>query len=434
MGKGSYQHAWTGNEIVGMDRSALIQSSCPFVVNWYSKRHWRERNDAMHAGLSRIGSSIALILFLCAAAASPAHARQFPSDKVLKDNGLKRPSGATWILVSEAVVLKDVKKASNLATQLKGAQQQQRELEMGDQNPQVLIDNYRQQIDWLGQSISAYDEELARLGPPAGIRAADIQYNLLVNERNAIIGEQRRLSNLINNLSDQRGQFREMKQQFNSEVARVRESYMQAVTDSREAVGKINAKYAELNGNAEASQALKDLSKSIKIQQKLGPSKDLANATKWLARLEGSVQSETVALQRENGVDHVDVMLNGKGPIRMVFDTGAGPTTLSAAVASQLNLKATGRTVSLVVADGTKVMAKEMIIRSVTVGRLTVRDVTCVVMPKDKGDVNPLLGQSFLQRFDFKYTQGAGRLVLTKVEPDESAAIPGKGNGSRKKR
>jgi clan AA aspartic protease (TIGR02281 family) len=257
---------------------------------------------------------------------------------------------------------------------------------------------------------------------------------LLVDERNAIIGEQRWLSNLINNLSDQRGQFRDMKQQFNAEVTRIREAYTQAVTDSREAVDKITAQYAQLSANDDVAKALKDLSESSKIQHKLGPSKDLTKVIQWLTKLEGSVQSETVELHREHGVDHVDVMLNGKGPFQMVFDTGAGPTTLPAAVAAQLNLKPTGRTVPLVVADGTKVLAKEMIIRSVTVGRLTVKDVTCVVMPKDKGDVSPLLGQSFLQRFDFKYTHGSGRLVLTKVEPDEPAGAPGKGSGTRKRR
>jgi clan AA aspartic protease (TIGR02281 family) len=127
-------------------------------------------------------------------------------------------------------------------------------------------------------------------------------------------------------------------------------------------------------------------------------------------------------------------MLNGKGPVRMVFDTGAGPTTLSAEIASRFGLKPTGRTVECVVADGTKVTAKEMIIRTMKVGRLTVKDVTCVVMPKEKGDVAPLLGQSFLQRFDFKYTQGSGRLVLTKVEPDEPATPPAKRKGPKKKR
>jgi predicted aspartyl protease len=128
-------------------------------------------------------------------------------------------------------------------------------------------------------------------------------------------------------------------------------------------------------------------------------------------------------------------MLNGKGPILMVFDTGAGPTILPAAVAAQSNLKPTGRTVSCVVANGTTVMAKQMIVRSVTVGRLTVKDVTCVVMPADRVNIVPLLGQSSLERFDFKYKQGSGRLALTKVEPaGEAAVTPGKGGGGRKKR
>jgi hypothetical protein len=65
---------------------------------------------------------------------------------------------------------------------------------------------------------------------------------------------------------------------------------------------------------------------------------------------------------------------------------------------------------------------------------LTVKDVICVVMPKDKRDVAPLLGQSFLQRFDFKYTQGSGRLVLNKVEPDKPAMPSGNSKSTRKKR
>jgi hypothetical protein len=75
-----------------------------------------------------------------------------------------------------------------------------------------------------------------------------------------------------------------------------------------------------------------------------------------------------------------------------------------------------------------------MVIRTARIGRLNVKDVTCVVMPKEKGDVAPLLGQSILSRFDFKYTQGSGRLVLTKVEPDEPAAPQKKAGATTKKR
>jgi clan AA aspartic protease (TIGR02281 family) len=238
---------------------------------------------------------------------------------------------------------------------------------------------------------------------------------------------------MISTLNNQTGQFEELKKQFNAEVAQTRESFMQAVGDLRKSVDEATANYAELDGKEEVTKALKDLSASARIKQKLGPSKEFSNAIKWLARSEGSVQKETVELHREKGVDHVDVMINGKGPVRMVFDTGAGPTTLSAQQATEFGLKPTGRTVQCQVADGTKVTAKEMIIRTMRVGKLAVKDVTCVVMPKEKAEVTPLLGQSFLQRFDYKYTQGTGTLVLTKVEPDEPAGTPGKGKGSKKR-
>ena len=267
-----------------------------------------------------------------------------------------------------------------------------------------------------------------------GNRAVDIYHNMLVQERNSLVQEQRRLSSLINNLANQRGQFRELKQQFNGEVARLRETYMEAVSDLRKSVDEITAKYAELSDKEEVTKALKDLSITLKSKQKLGPSKDLTSAISWLAKLEGSVQTETVELHREHGVDHVDVMLNGKKLVRMVFDTGAGLTTLSAELASQLALRPTGRMVQCETADGTKVMAKEMVIRTASVGRLTVKDVICVVMPKDKEDVSPLLGRSFLDRFDLKYTQGSGRLVLTKVEPEEPVGNPGKGKVPRRQR
>jgi clan AA aspartic protease (TIGR02281 family) len=210
---------------------------------------------------------------------------------------------------------------------------------------------------------------------------------------------------------------------------------MQSVENLRKSIDGIAAKYAELSENDEVSKALKAISQASRIQQKLGPSKELASAVRGIKRFESSVQSDTVTHYRKHGVDHVDVMLNSHGPVRMVFDTGAGPTTISAALAAQLGLRSTGRMVPCVVADGTAVMAKEMVIRSVEVGRLKVKDVACVVMPKEKGDVAPLLGQSFLQRFDYKYTQGAGRLVLTKVEPDEPVAAPGgKAKASTRKR
>jgi clan AA aspartic protease (TIGR02281 family) len=388
----------------------------------------------MQAALNRASWFVSVIVLAGLAGTALSHAKEQEPADVLKNQGLKRSSGTIWVVAGEPGFLKDARRALALSRQLQIAQQQQQALETGNQNPQVLINNYRQQIEALDQTIAAYDQQLDSMGPTGGNQAAIVYRNMVVQERNTFVTEQNRLRRVINSLADQRGQFQDLKKQFNAEVAQVRESYMQAVSGLRTAADEITSKYAEAGKNEEIAKALKDLSASSRIKQKLGPSKDFTSALKWLGKFEGSVQSDTIELHRDGGVDHVDVMLNGKGPVRMVFDTGAGPTTLSAEVASRMNLKPTDRTMDLVVADGSKVTAKVMIIRTVTLGRLTVKDVTCAVMPKEKGEIAPLLGQSILQRFDYKYTQGSGRLVLNKVEPDEPAAPSGKVKGSKKKR
>ncbi len=240
--------------------------------------------------IKRISQGIGVSVIVMASATALARPDDGTSAELLKSKGLARTRGSTWVLGSEALVLKDARTAKALSTQLRSAQEQQRALDLGNQNPQSIIDNYRQQIAWLDQRISAYDQELANLGPAGGSQVANVYHNLLVQERNGLVTEQRRLNTLIGNIADQRGQFQELKQQFNSEVARLRKSTMESVSDLRKSVDEIKAKYAEVAATESVSKALKDLSATTKIQQKLGPSKDLANAIKWLERFESSLQ------------------------------------------------------------------------------------------------------------------------------------------------
>ena len=103
----------------------------------------------------------------------------------------------------------------------------------------------------LDQRIAAYDQELANLGPTGGNQNAAVYHNLLINERNAIVTEQRRMNNVINNLANQRGQFREMKQQFDADVARSREMYLQTIEDVKKAVEAVTSQYADLGARPE---------------------------------------------------------------------------------------------------------------------------------------------------------------------------------------
>src|SRR5262249_47563736 len=184
------------------------------------------------------------------------------------------------------------------------------------------------------------------------------------------------------------------------------------------------AKYQALGKLPEVTSALEAFSASSKSKQRLGPSKALSDAIKLLAKSEGSVKSETIKLRRDNDVFHVTAMINGKVPAQMVFDTGAGITTISGNLAARLGLKPspTDRKITLKTADGTEVEARQIKLKSVRVGKFTVNDVECAVMPEGKGDVDSLLGQSFFKQFEVKFSHEAGTLALKRLEPADPAA------------
>jgi methyl-accepting chemotaxis protein len=206
--------------------------------------------------------------------------------QVLKNYGLERQRGSTssWSLAVEADVLKKFRVAKGLGEQLAAAQEAQQQLAMGGQDPRGMIDALQGQIDLGDARIAEIDQQLASLGPSVGNVTVDNWHNLLVQERNAIVGQQRRLATMIGNLARQGGGFEQQKWEFNGEVGRLRDSYRQAVDELRRSVDKILKNYAKLDKDAEVTKALADLSASTRSKQKLGPSRELQGVLKWLDR------------------------------------------------------------------------------------------------------------------------------------------------------
>ena len=68
------------------------------------------------------------------------------------------------------------------------------------------------------------------------------------------------------------------------------------------------------------------------------------------------------------------------------------------------------------VADGSEVEVHRGVIPTVRVGKFIIKDVECSVMPADRTNVAPLLGQSFLRHFTYKSSADSGTLVLSKVD------------------
>ena len=378
----------------------------------------------------RAGRSIGLTVLLAAVASAAAQGQdtapaELTPQAVLKSHNLER-SGTTWILLSaEKNVLKDLADARAIYRQIEEGMMRQQELEMGAQGRNNDIQDLREQSNILSQQIAAINQQLnALVAPPGGNNFVNQQRNQLSQQNNILVVQRDQVVNMLNALQEQnKDQGQDQKLQLNAEVAQSREKYMQAVLDLRKSVDELTAKYDELAKNPEVIKALEALSASTKSKQRLGPSAKMRDAIKLLEKAERSVQSETIELHRENGVFHVYASL-GKVPTKMIFDTGASLTTISPKLASRigLKLKTADPTVRLTTADGTVVEAKRLVIPSVRVGKFTIQNVECAVMPAEKGDVDPLLGQTFFKHFKVEFSAEAGRLSLKKLDTDGDGA------------
>ena len=362
---------------------------------------------------------IALSGAATALAQVPAPASGRPED-VLASHGLKR-SGTTWVLADETTVLKNLRDARDLYHQAESGLMQQYQLESNRQERKDSIEQLRIQGEMLTQRMEALNQQLYDLvPPPGGNYYVQMQRDQVAREHHLLAIQLNRVNNELNRLREQ-SKDQDQKSQIDGEAAHSREKYMDAVLELRKSVDNVLAKYASLAKNADVQKALDTLSATTKNKHKLGPSKALNEAIKKLEKSEGAVKSESIELHRENGVDHVYATL-GKVPAKMVFDTGAGLTTISSVLAKKIGLKPRpgDQTIELKTADGTTIKAKQMTIPSVRVSKFTIANVECAVMPEEKGDVDPLLGQSFFKHFKVEYSPEGRTLRLKRLETTES--------------
>jgi aspartyl protease family protein len=363
---------------------------------------------------------LALLDSKAARSQDPAQADAAPSE-VLRDLGLTR-SGTTWVLAEEKTVLKDLRDARDLYRQFAEGVMGQQELAFGAQNRQATVLQLREQTEFMGQQIAQLDQQLEALNYPGAGGLVQQQRNQISQQRNQIVAANNRAVNQLNTLQEQaKDPEQDLRFQLNAEVDTSREKYMQAVFDLRKSVDDVLAKYNGLEKNPKVIKALADLSASTKNKHKLGPSKALQDAMKVLGKAEASVQTGTIELRKENGVFHLTATL-GKVPTKMVFDTGAGLTTISSSLAKKIGLKPrpTDEKIQLKTADGTLVEGKKMTIPLVRVNKFAIQNVECAVMPEEKGDVDPLLGQSFFKHFKVEFSAEAAKLSLKRVEAENA--------------
>ncbi|MHB1559718.1 MAG: TIGR02281 family clan AA aspartic protease [Isosphaeraceae bacterium] len=378
-------------------------------------------------GRPRAGAGLVLaVTLLVAAGLAPSGSARTtrqdapsPAD-VLKARGLKQV-GSTYVLPVEGEIQKKTSELKALHNHLLQAARHRSELERQAADGQAQVREMLARRVVLNQQMSALDQQIRAL-PPGNLQVL-AQRNELVAERNQAAMAYNGLADGINLLRTSPAGDPAARDRLAAELSRRREAFIQAVLDLRQTVDAAQKSYAALAADDAVKTAIAAAGRSAKTKPRLGPSPQFASNIKLLERAEQSVMTDAVNLHKRGGVFWVDATFNGKVVRPMVFDTGAGLTTIPSDLAAEIGIKP-GPTDPVVVcetADGTKVEARQVTIPTMRVGRFTVNGVAAAVMPPGKGNIAPLLGQSFHRHFTYKFTPESGSLVMSRVEGLEPA-------------
>jgi clan AA aspartic protease (TIGR02281 family) len=133
-------------------------------------------------------------------------------------------------------------------------------------------------------------------------------------------------------------------------------------------------------------------------------------------------QPKRIEVSEEKGHIFVNAILNKKVNVRLMMDTGASLILITNKVAKELGINTTyihKRMLKMELADGRKVDAQFISLKSVSVQGVEVTDVDAAVLLEDIGDIafkDGLLGMSFLNKFNFKVDQNNKQLILEKLQ------------------
>ena len=321
------------------------------------------------------------------------------TDKELLAQGLVK-SGTLYVLPAETEVLAQMPELRKLKKEADDEKRAHKSSSMRISNARTIISTSKKE----------YTQLEGRLGLTTNVQA----HNRIVLRMNALVAKMNDTTLVLQDLEDDA-------KKLSSDAGVSYVDQVQAAGDKADAVSK---KYEELARNSSLKSALALLG----VGYALGPSVDFASAAADLVKWRSEIDSEAIPMTEDHGTFTVSALLNGES-FNLTVDVGASSMMLPSEIADKLKVTPGPKDpiIKMKVADGRIIEGQEIVLKSVRVGRFTIKDVECVVLPqKSEKEVGGLLGNSFLGHFVVKMDQKAGQLHLTETEPEKKAAATAK--------
>lgn len=360
--------------------------------------------------MKRVGFSLAdvfataiIALFcLCLFASRPSAARgkentdADAATQTLKEKGLRK-LGSYFSLPGEVEVKRSLREIELLKKKLG---ESQRDLDDADEQVEK---KRRLTIEYLQQR----RELRARIARASSVKA----HNQLVNASNE-------LGDRIN-LMQQDDSSEKAAKAARAAHETLQAEYVQKLLEARKLYDHVAEKYADLKTDSEVSASIEAFNKTVAKPCKLGPGPTFAALGRKLKKIEDTVLSESIDLRKGGGnLWIVPVVFNDGKAQTMAIDTGASIISLPWDVAAAIGMtpSPSDERMQVSMADGRIVTATRKMAGKVRVGKFTVENVECAVMPQELTQAAPLLGLSFFKHFTFKIDTANAKLVMSKVE------------------
>ncbi|NLS92609.1 MAG: hypothetical protein GXX96_10660 [Planctomycetaceae bacterium] len=210
------------------------------------------------------------------------------------------------------------------------------------------------------------------------------------------------------------------------EAAQTRATFLEAVGKLRTLVVDIIAKYEESAKEDDVAAAVAAMNEALPGTYVLGESRTLAASIRELEKLQEHIDSDSIPLRSVAGRLVVSAVINDKHNYDMIVDAGSSLVVLPLAIAGQcgIEVKESDQNARLAHADGKIVLGKVVTISSLQVGRFTAKEVKCVVLGIDALNAQPLLGKSFLEKFQYEVDAQKCTLTLIEVAPEAKPPAP----------
>jgi len=310
----------------------------------------------------------------------------------LKELGLG-VSGPKVALAAEADLIREIGKSAEPQRKLRQAN--------------TTVQQHEAQVRQLSDQLTRLQAQLVELNARIANNPAD---NRTIGMINAMQGQ-------VQLLNDQKERATEQGRKLRAELHDIRETYAQRMLDLRGRADALEKAYAEKAGDEAVREAVAAAAAADGRDYAFGPSQSLQSALKKLKSLEDAIFSDTIQLERDGGVLVASTVINGQHVQPMMVDSGCSSLLVPHRLAERFNVVPADydRKVTCTLADGSTVQGSLKKLESVRVGRFVVEDVECVVLGPEAVAAVPLLGMSFLGKFEFKLNPDAATLEMLKV-------------------